>query len=342
MLTASVVTKAGVPTNKIVVGVSSYGRSFGMSDPSCTGPMCTFTGTNIDSTAGKGECTDTPGYISDAEINKMINDPAITTYSYFDTDSNSDILVYTSSNAGSLTTRDSVESSTWVAYLSAANKQSRVNSYRDMGFLGSIDWAVDLQVFTGDDGEKLKDDNDPILNATTTWLHIQGCSLAQTSQLYYDMVDMAKMANAAASHVGIDPDWDNDVALIDYFGPHMPGEPYVDDYISSVYYNLRSYGPERFYVPGKPEIKMFCFDPRVSTEPNAVSCKNQGTKAFEFNRNKDNPGETDDTQNGVPYIVLCDSYWNMKQLDYIVDQTSGSRDIEIKYNMFLYANTGKR
>ncbi|KFZ19439.1 hypothetical protein V502_03643 [Pseudogymnoascus sp. VKM F-4520 (FW-2644)] len=38
------ITKAGVPTNKIIVGVTSYGRSFKMTDPNCTGPMCTYVG----------------------------------------------------------------------------------------------------------------------------------------------------------------------------------------------------------------------------------------------------------------------------------------------------------
>lgn len=32
----AMITKAGVSTNKIVVGVSSYGRSFQMADSSCT------------------------------------------------------------------------------------------------------------------------------------------------------------------------------------------------------------------------------------------------------------------------------------------------------------------
>jgi GH18 family chitinase len=40
----AIIAKAGVPSNKVVVGVSSYGRSFGMMDPSCRGPMCTYAG----------------------------------------------------------------------------------------------------------------------------------------------------------------------------------------------------------------------------------------------------------------------------------------------------------
>jgi len=61
-----------VPTYKITVGVSSYGRSFGMTEAGCTGPECTFGGSYSESTAAAGECTQTRGYISNAEIIEMI------------------------------------------------------------------------------------------------------------------------------------------------------------------------------------------------------------------------------------------------------------------------------
>lgn len=64
----AMITKAGVPANKVVAGIASYGRSFGMEDPSCTGPNCLFTGHN--STATPGDCTDTVGYISQAELSQ--------------------------------------------------------------------------------------------------------------------------------------------------------------------------------------------------------------------------------------------------------------------------------
>jgi chitinase len=66
----AMVTKAGVPASKIIVGLSSYGRSFQMTSPSCSGPMCTYTGP--ESGAEHGKSTDTGGYISNGEINSII------------------------------------------------------------------------------------------------------------------------------------------------------------------------------------------------------------------------------------------------------------------------------
>lgn len=72
--TLLMITKAGVPSNKVLVGVSSYGQSFRMSDPSCMGPTYFFTG--LKSGAAKWECTDTAGYIANAEVNRIIqNNP---------------------------------------------------------------------------------------------------------------------------------------------------------------------------------------------------------------------------------------------------------------------------
>ncbi len=57
----AMITKAGVPGQKIVVGVTSYGRSFNMAQERCWGPSCLYTGDSVHSDATKGKCTDTAG-----------------------------------------------------------------------------------------------------------------------------------------------------------------------------------------------------------------------------------------------------------------------------------------
>jgi hypothetical protein len=53
----------------------------------CTGPTCAFTGPA--SGAEPGPCTMTPGYISNAELNLIINNPSITSKQYVDPSSDS-------------------------------------------------------------------------------------------------------------------------------------------------------------------------------------------------------------------------------------------------------------
>ena len=68
----TIITKAGVLSNKVVIGVTSYGRSFKMAQARCTGPLYKFTGSTRVSNAAKGRCTNTSGYISNTEINEII------------------------------------------------------------------------------------------------------------------------------------------------------------------------------------------------------------------------------------------------------------------------------
>ena len=89
---ATTVTKAGVPNNKIFVGESSYGRSFHMAVDGCSGPMCDFTGTKSRSDAKPGRCTDTGGYISNAEINEIIGKGG--SQHFHDGASNTDVMLY--------------------------------------------------------------------------------------------------------------------------------------------------------------------------------------------------------------------------------------------------------
>ncbi|KAI2464120.1 glycoside hydrolase superfamily [Annulohypoxylon bovei var. microspora] len=133
----SMITKAGVSTKKVVVGVTSYARSFKMADPNCSGPMCTFLGSNTSSQAEPGECTLTAGYISNAEIDSIIsNKPESKTW--HDDEVDADFIVY-----------DSTE---WASYMTDNTKQSRTDRWKSLNFAGTIDWALDLQQFSEDDG----------------------------------------------------------------------------------------------------------------------------------------------------------------------------------------------
>ncbi|GLA97771.1 hypothetical protein AtubIFM61612_001995 [Aspergillus tubingensis] len=130
----SMITKAGVPNSKIVAGLASYGRSFGMVDPSCYGPECKFKGP--ESAAMPGECTQTPGYIANAEINDWLQgDQNITTY--FDHVSRSTISY--SANG------------TWVAYTDDNERNNRITEWwYNRTVLGTSLWAIDLTEFVAE------------------------------------------------------------------------------------------------------------------------------------------------------------------------------------------------
>ncbi|RDW58668.1 hypothetical protein BP6252_13144 [Coleophoma cylindrospora] len=126
----SMITKAGVPAAKIVVGIGSYGRSFQMADPNCSGPKCTFTGPK--SGAHPGVCTETAGYISNAEIEDIIAKDK-TAKTHYDQSSDSVILQYGDKN--------------WVAFMDDNTRKSRISSYKTKNFGGTVDWAMDLGRF---------------------------------------------------------------------------------------------------------------------------------------------------------------------------------------------------
>lgn len=133
----AMITKAGVPGAKVIVGVTSYGRSFKMADPGCWGPNCLFTGDRLNSQAAKGVCTGTAGYIADAEIGEIMNGNSraagrVVT-SFVDASSNSDILVY--------------DDGEWVSWMSPSTKKTRAALYSAWGMGGTTDWASDLQTY---------------------------------------------------------------------------------------------------------------------------------------------------------------------------------------------------
>ncbi|KAK4206907.1 hypothetical protein QBC37DRAFT_456949 [Rhypophila decipiens] len=133
MNTLSMITKAGVPAFQVVVGVTSYGRSFKMADPSCIyDDHCTFTGP--DSGARPGRCTGEAGYLAQAEIDEIVaQNPNMMRWTDA-TEAQSAYMIYNSTE--------------WVAYMNDHQKAARSEQYRQLGFGGTTDWAVDLQTFT--------------------------------------------------------------------------------------------------------------------------------------------------------------------------------------------------
>lgn len=147
------ITKAGVPANKVAVGIASYARSFGMVDDSCTGPDCFFTGP--DSTAEAGPCTDTAGIVAQAELQLVLDTAAEGTTSWYDADSDSDMVVF---------------DGTWAAYMSEEVKASRTELYKDYNLAGTVNWAIDLVEFEDGGGETTTTVSDTTATATVAVL----------------------------------------------------------------------------------------------------------------------------------------------------------------------------
>lgn len=124
----SMITKAGAPSNKVVVGVASYGRSFKMAKAGCYSESCLFTGSPRESNAAPGRCTATAGYISNAEINEIIATGKVNKQWKKE---GSNMMVYNDTE--------------WVAWMDDDTKAARAKFYDSYNFAGTTDWAVDLQ-----------------------------------------------------------------------------------------------------------------------------------------------------------------------------------------------------
>ncbi len=172
------ITKAGVPSNKVVVGISSYGRSFKMEKAGCTGPGCLYLGAYDDSAAQPGYCTGTAGYLAEAEIRQIrkLGDSDLTEgysyYEYYDEQSDTDVMVY-----------NDVE---WVGWMDTLTKKRRVDWYKSLNFGGVTDWAVDLQRDESDE------DSDPTLGGLALDLSLYDCKMDTE---YQSLDDLSKDAD---------------------------------------------------------------------------------------------------------------------------------------------------
>jgi chitinase len=125
----SMITKAGVPANMIMVGQPLYGRSFQMSEAGCYTEECTFTGPNSGALAGP--CTGTPGYIGNWEIDQIISNSQY----------ESSVQEYSSNVAGDILVYDSTQ---WISWMKPSTYNSRSEWVQGLNFGGTCDWAMDL------------------------------------------------------------------------------------------------------------------------------------------------------------------------------------------------------
>ena len=129
----AMITKAGVASNKIAAGLTSYGRSFNMADGDCYTEECFFTGTRMVSDATLGECTNEGGILANAEILKIIDDSSRVKHNFVDQDTHSNVLVY--------------DDNQYVSWMSEDVKQERQVFYQALGIGGSVNWATDLEEY---------------------------------------------------------------------------------------------------------------------------------------------------------------------------------------------------
>jgi chitinase len=122
-LAAELLWRVGVKPEQVCLGFGFYGRSFELSDPSCTTPGCPFSGG-----ARPGPCSDTSGVLMYYEIQAII-DQVDGLQPIQDDDAAVKILVF--------------DDDQWVSYDDDDTFATKLAWANTIGFGGSLIWAVD-------------------------------------------------------------------------------------------------------------------------------------------------------------------------------------------------------
>ncbi|KAI1454308.1 hypothetical protein F4805DRAFT_469461 [Annulohypoxylon moriforme] len=127
----SLLWRAGVDPSKVVLGLGWYGRSFTLTDPSCTTPngVCQFlTGGNA------GECTQSSGTLSNAEIKRILA-------------AGTGVESYDETAAVRWLTWDTNQ---WVSFDDGVTMQQKISKANSLCLGGIMIWSLDQDNAAGD------------------------------------------------------------------------------------------------------------------------------------------------------------------------------------------------
>ena len=118
-----------VPPAKIVMGFGFYGRSFTLSDTSCTTPGCPFKGAS-----SPGPCSDTSGILTYYEILDILDGTSLTKRSTITpTHDETDAVNYFT-----------FDDDQWVSYDDSVTFGQKLDWANEVGLGGAMIWASDL------------------------------------------------------------------------------------------------------------------------------------------------------------------------------------------------------
>lgn len=119
----SLLWRAGLKPEQVVMGFGFYGRSFQLSDPSCSEPGCQFSGS-----ARPGPCSNTSGILMYYEIQAMLNQvPDL--QPVHDKEAAINYVVF--------------DKNQWVSYDDGKTFKEKLKWANDIGIGGSLIWASD-------------------------------------------------------------------------------------------------------------------------------------------------------------------------------------------------------
>ena len=119
------INKAGVSFSKIYGGIGNYARGYELTDASCNTPGCGFTGPA--SGAFPGPITDTPGFLTNAEL-PMVADSYTINQNYSDVNSGCQIVVF--------------DDTQWFAYMTPPVQDAWGLMFERYGLAGTSLWAA--------------------------------------------------------------------------------------------------------------------------------------------------------------------------------------------------------